>query len=349
MAQSDDIIINSNKAIDSSCKNTIFNGIFPQDVKEKYQLKEVLGQGTFGIVRRCQDKDGNNHALKTILKSKVPDPKVLKREIEIMRQVHHPHIIRLFDVFEDDKNIFLVTELCTGGELYDRVVEKTVSNDLFSEYDAARITRNILSAVEFIHSKGVAHRDLKPENFLLEDESDEAAVKIIDFGLSRFHNDKGLMKSRVGTIYYVAPEVLSAPSYTTKCDVWSVGVVTYVLLCGYPPFNAGNERLTYDLVTDGDLKFPSPAWDHISPEAICFIQRLMTRDPDKRPTATEALQDPWLNQEKVQPQGFDKKVTFLPRKYHSTESNEDKQVKYTDTEKQRAFQKFLKRFKNRKE
>lgn len=149
-------------------------------------------------MRRCQDAQGNSYALKTILKSKVPDTDILKREIEIMRQVDHPHIIRLFDVFEDDKNIFLVTELCTGGELYDRVVEKTLSNDQFSEYDAARITRNILSAIEYIHSKGVAHRDLKPENFLLEDNSDEAAVKIIDFGLSRFHNDRDGMKSRVG-------------------------------------------------------------------------------------------------------------------------------------------------------
>jgi calcium-dependent protein kinase len=182
----------------SACQNSIFNGSFPHDVKEKYDLKEILGQGTFGIVRRCQDAQGNSYALKTILKSKVPDTDILKREIEIMRQVDHPHIIRLFDVFEDDKNIFLVTELCTGGELYDRVVEKTLSNDQFSEYDAARITRNILSAIEYIHSKGVAHRDLKPENFLLEDNSDEAAVKIIDFGLSRFHNDRDGMKSRVG-------------------------------------------------------------------------------------------------------------------------------------------------------
>lgn len=182
-------------------KNSIFNGIFPQDVKEKYELKEVLGQGTFGIVRRCEvrngeDGDGDDgdknknksYALKTILKSKVPDTNILKREIEIMRHVNHPHIIRLYDVFEDDKNIFLVTELCTGGELYDRVVEKTLSNDYFSEYDAARMTRNILYAIEYIHSQGVAHRDLKPENFLLEDESDEAAIKIIDFGLSRFDN-----------------------------------------------------------------------------------------------------------------------------------------------------------------
>lgn len=180
--------------------NSIFNGEFPEDVKTKYNLKEALGHGTFGVVRRCEDKDGGkSYALKTILKSKVPDTEVLKREIEIMRSVNHPHIIRLYDVFEDDKNIFLVTELCTGGELYDRVVDKALSEEQhFSEYDAARITRNILSALEYIHGIGVAHRDLKPENFLLEDETDEAAVKIIDFGLSRFNNDRDGMKSRVG-------------------------------------------------------------------------------------------------------------------------------------------------------
>jgi serine/threonine protein kinase len=123
-----------------------------------------------------------------------------------------------------------------------------------------------------------------------------------------------------------------------------VGVVTYVLLCGYPPFNAGNERLTYDLVTDGELKFPSPAWDDTSVEAKNFIKRLMERDPDKRPTATDALQDPWLNQEKVQPEGVDKRVSFLPPS-HACESSMKNQVKYADTEKQRGFQDFLKRFK----
>lgn len=139
----------------------------------------------------------------------------------------------------------------------------------------------------------------------------------------------------------------AAPSYTTKCDIWSIGVVAYVLLCGYPPFNAGNERLTYDLVQDGELKFPSPAWDHISPEAMHFIRRLMTRDPDQRPTATEALQHPWLNQDNVQPRGMDKRVSFMPRNHNCSndELAESKQVKYTDIEKQSAFQRFLKRFK----
>lgn len=145
-------------------RTLLFDGGFPQDVTEKYIIKETLGQGTFGIVRRCIDKEkGESFALKTILKSKVPDPDVLKREITIMQQVDHPHIIRLYDVYENEKNIFLVTELCTGGELYDRVVDKTLSGEHFSEYDAARIIRNILSAISYIHSKGIVHRDLKPE------------------------------------------------------------------------------------------------------------------------------------------------------------------------------------------
>mmetsp|Transcript_8398 Transcript_8398/g.15482 ORF Transcript_8398/g.15482 Transcript_8398/m.15482 type:complete len:124 (+) Transcript_8398:202-573(+) len=114
--------------------------------------------GTFGLVRRCEDSKGESYALKTILKSKVPETNVLKREIEIMQEVNHPHIVRLYDVYENDKNIFLVTELCTGGELYDRVVDKTVNNEHFTEYDAARITRNILSAISYIHEKGIVHR-----------------------------------------------------------------------------------------------------------------------------------------------------------------------------------------------
>ena len=135
----------------------------------------------------------------------------------------------------------------------------------------------------------------------------------------------------------------AAPSYTTKCDIWSVGVITYVLLCGFPPFNAANERMTYNLVTDGELKFPSPAWDDASDEAKQFIRRLMERDPERRPTATEALEDPWLNQEEIQPKGVDKRASFMPPSQACAVSMK-KQVKYQDKEKQRVFQKFMKRF-----
>lgn len=244
----------------------------------------------------------------------------LKREVELLSQVDHPHIIKLYDVFEDDTNIHLVTELCTGGELYDRVVEKTQSPEgHFSEYDAARIIRNILDAIAYCHNvKQIVHRDLKPENFLLLNERDDAPVKIIDFGLSK-NATSGVMTSRVGTVYYVAPEVLTE-DYTSKCDIWSIGVIAYVLLCGYPPFYAANERLTLKLVLEGKVEFPPSSWEEISNEAKDFIKKLLERNPKRRPTASEALKDPWLQQEKVQPRGLSRNASFVTRNDGSSTS-----------------------------
>lgn len=153
------------------------------------------------------------------------------------------------------------------------------------------------------------------------------------------------MKSRVGTIYYCAPEVLTG-DYTYKCDIWSIGVICYVLLCGFPPFNAGNERNTYSLVEEGIVKFPSPAWDHISPEAIKFIKRLTMKDPDARPTATEALNDTWIQQENVQPKGVDRRASFIPPSSpHTKRVSKEMQVQHTDRNLAGSFKNFMDRIK----
>jgi len=277
----------------------VFGGSFPSDIHEKYELlDDVLGEGSFGTVRKCRNKVTSDlRALKTIDKSKLPDATQLKREVDILSNVDHPHIIKLYDVYEDEHNIYLVSELCSGGELYDRVVEKTRKGKCFTEYGAARIIRNILSAISYCHDeKHIVHRDLKPENFLLTDKTDNAQVKVIDFGLSRYSAAR--MQSQVGTIYYVAPEVLFG-EYTSKADIWSIGVVAYVLLCGFPPFNAGTEGLTYNIVKEGNVAFPSPAWDPISTEAKRFVRKLMDKDPEGRPSAAKAMEDPWVNRELV--------------------------------------------------
>ncbi len=169
----------------------------------RYELLEVLGTGSFGVVRKCRNKQtGELAAVKTINKDRVDNVANLEREINLLKEVNHPHIITLFDVYEDDTSIHLVTELCTGGELYDKVIEKAESAEgHFNEEDAAIIIRDILDAIRYIHDElNIVHRDLKPENFLLQNESDDAPVKIIDFGLSRKANDPfGVMTSRVGT------------------------------------------------------------------------------------------------------------------------------------------------------
>lgn len=279
------------------------------------------------MVRKVQNKEtGETYALKTILKSKVPDLALLEREVSILRTLdHHPHIIQLFEVFEERTQFHLVTELCTGGELYDKVVEKTLKGEHFSEYDAGRIVRNILEAIAYCHAHGICHRDLKVENFLLLTPANDSPVKIIDFGLSRSMVpvvagevsggvDSGAlwdaMTSRVGTVYYVAPEVLTQATYTQKCDIWSIGVIAYVLLCGFPPFYASSEAETLKLVVNAEVEFPSPSWDDVSMEAKKFILTLIDRNVDTRPTAIEALKHPWLHHSLVQPVGLPRQASF---------------------------------------
>jgi len=287
------------------------------EIKEKYNVHEVLGSGSFGIVRRCTNrKTGEELAVKTIAKSKINDVETLKREISILQEVHHPHIIRLVDVYEDFESIHLVTELCTGGELYDRLLEKSESEEgHFEENDVAVMIRDVLDAIAYCHSINVVHRDLKPENFLLANEDEDAPIKIIDFGLSR-HADPtfGVMESRVGTPYYVAPEVLQR-HYTSKCDIWSIGVIVYILLCGFAPFAGDNDYETMYQIENYELEFPSPEWDDISHEAKDFVKSLLRKDPTHRPTAKEAMANPWIARfvkEEAEPLKEDEEVVAMP-------------------------------------
>jgi len=300
---------------------------------QTYLLLEELGRGSFGIVRkcrrrRCQRQHHNkeepeepepeeDRALKTILKSKVDDPNTLRDEINILLTLDHPNIIKLYEVYEDDEHVYLVTELCTGGELYDRVVQKMRNQQgTFTEIDAARILRSIIDGIAYCHTKGIVHRDLKPENFLFQNTTDTSTIKIIDFGLAgRFektdhHHHNPLLHEEVGTIYYVAPEVLSG-KYSEKCDLWSIGVTAYVLLCGFAPFNAGSEADTYLLVEKGIVQYPSPAWDKVSKEALQFVQALLQINVEQRLSAQQALEHPWLNHESI----FQKRMKQLTNKF----------------------------------
>lgn len=208
----------------------------------------------------------------------------MKREIDILKEVDHPNIIWLKAVYEDQKYLHLITELCTGGELFDRIIQKTNSAEgHFSERDAAKLIRDICDAIAYCHDvKQIVHRDLKPENFLYKTADDDAPIKIIDFGLSRHDTQNfGVMKTKVGTPYYVAPEVLKR-DYTKSCDVWSIGVITYILLCGYPPFYGDSDTEIFESVRVGRYDFPSPEWDDISDEAKDFVNSLLKLDPSAR-------------------------------------------------------------------
>ena len=261
-----------------------------------YILQEVIGEGSFGIVRKCkQKKTGRLFACKSILKSQIPDLQVLKREIESLQMIRHPFIIRLEDVYEDSQHAYLVTEVCTGGELYDKVVALArTPQKHFDEATAARIIFNILSALSYLHEvKHIVHRDLKASNFLFVSPKHPTHIKIIDFGLSRVHEKQDVMRSRVGTPYYVAPEVLTS-DYTNKCDVWSIGVIAYLLLSGTLPFLAADERQTLQLVAKAEVAFDKKKWQGISEQAKAFVSYLLQKDPEQRPTAREAMKHKWI-------------------------------------------------------
>ena len=270
------------------------------DVRVKYHINpKEIGHGHYGVVRKCMNRKTNGwYAIKSIRKSKVGKVDVLKREVALLKECDHPNIIQLVEVHEDQKYLHLITELCTGGELFDRIIEKTQSDEgHFSERDAANLVQCILDAIAYCHDqKGIVHRDLKPENFLFSSRDEDAVIKIIDFGLSR-HDDMqaGIMNTKVGTPYYVAPEVLNR-EYTKSCDIWSIGVITYILLCGYPPFYGDTDNQIFDSVRTGRFDFPSPDWDGISDNAKDFICALLRRDPSKRLSASKALKHTWIRE-----------------------------------------------------
>ncbi|ETV86994.1 CAMK/CDPK protein kinase [Aphanomyces astaci] len=265
------------------------------DVFAVYNVeKKELGHGHYGTVRIGTHKvSGAKVAIKTIPKVKVSRPETLRREIEILRTVDHPNIIKLFEVFEDTRHLHLVTELCTGGELFDRIIAR----GHYTEADAAKLVRKILDAVKHCHDREICHRDLKPENFLFATKDETAELKVIDFGLSR--TDVGgtgdsFMTTRVGTPYYIAPEVLGR-HYDKSCDLWSIGVITYILLCGYPPFYGDSDPEIFSSVRTGKYSYDTPEWVGVSAEAKDLINHLLLLNPSKRLTAAQALQHPWLS------------------------------------------------------
>ena len=273
-----------------------------RNIEYKYHVDpRVLGTGHHGSVRECIDRvTGRRYAVKSIRKS---DPAVkpggLAREIVLLQEMKHRSIVQLVDVYEDAEYVHLVTDLCEGGELFDKIVEKSSDGDdgapCFEEDEAARMIHQILAAVSYMHERGVVHRDLKPENVLLESGDEGSPIKIIDFGLSRKHDVRREppMSTIVGTPYYIAPEVLRK-KYDKSCDLWSVGVIAYILLCGYPPFNGTNNAEVHAAVRRGRYSFPSADWSLTSSEARDFVRRLLQRDPRNRMTVDQALSHPWI-------------------------------------------------------
>jgi len=251
-----------------------------------------IGEGTFGCVRKCTRRSTRAvYAVKSVSKNNVKDTDQFRQEVANMRLMDHPHIIRLYEVFEDEHKVYLVMELCTGGELFDRIVKK----GHFGEREAAIVLEQVLRAVHYMHKIDVSHRDLKPENFLFETRQPTEInnLKLIDFGLSCRSKPGAFLCTVAGTASYVAPQVLEK-RYDKRCDLWSCGAILYTVLCGHPPFRGSNQQEVLAKVRKGRYTFQSKIWQRVSQDAKSLVQKLMELDPAERYTAEQALADSWI-------------------------------------------------------
>ena len=282
-----------------------FVTIIEGDITQFYEVQKKIGEGAYGKIYKVKNKQsGDIRAMKQITKTKITDMGKFQTEIKILSMLDHPNIVRLFEVIEDDKYYNLLEELCTGGELLTRA-----QNNQLKEKDIARIFNQIMSGVAYIHGMGIAHRDLKLENILFSSEKPSSPIKIIDFGFSVFlgknnENSKDKekkkkkktvykrLKSKVGTLYYISPEIIKG-NYDEKCDIWACGVILYILLAGYPPFNGNTDKEVYNQITNIKLDFEKERWKNISKYAKELIKNMLT--PAKnRFTAKQVLSSKWL-------------------------------------------------------
>ncbi|KAL7540914.1 hypothetical protein ACHAWF_006814 [Thalassiosira exigua] len=266
------------------------------NIADDYRVSSrVIGKGHYGVVRECVHRATRQEfAVKSVEKARIDRLDHLQREIFLLANLDHRGVMKLVDCYEDATHVHLITEKYAGGELFDRIAANANSSGCFSERRTAAIVGQVLDAVAHLHDNDIVHRDIKPENVLFESKEDDAPVRLIDFGLSRRHErGEEPMTNPVGTAYYMAPELLKG-RYDKACDVWAVGVVAYVLLSGYPPFNGANDAKIQESTRQGKLRFRGAQWLTKSDDAMDFVKCLLRRDPRKRLTASEALTHPWI-------------------------------------------------------
>ncbi|KAJ0594685.1 putative protein kinase CAMK-CDPK family [Helianthus annuus] len=268
-----------------------------EDVRTTYTIGKELGRGQFGVTHSCTCKQtGEQFACKTIGKRKLStkeDMDDVRREVQIMHHLSgQKNIVDLKGAYEDKHSVHLVMELCAGGELFDRIIAK----GYYTERGAASLLRTIVQIVHTCHSMGVIHRDLKPENFLLLNGDEDAPLKATDFGLSVFYKQGEVFSDIVGSAYYIAPEVLKR-NYGPEVDIWSIGVMLYILLSGVPPFWAESEHGIFNAILRGYVDFTSDPWPTISSQAKDLVRKMLNSDPKLRITAQQVLSHPWIKED----------------------------------------------------
>ncbi|XP_037335778.2 serine/threonine-protein kinase DCLK2-like [Pungitius pungitius] len=276
--------VNGNRSVSSSI------------ITDKYKVGKVIGDGNFAVVKECVEKStGHEYALKIIDKARCCGKEhLIENEVAVLRRVRHPSIIQLIEVDETPSQLFLVMELVKGGDLFDAITSSTK----YSERDSSAMVFNLSGAVKYLHRMNIVHRDIKPENLLVCEYRDGTkSLKLGDFGLATVVD--GPLYTVCGTPTYVAPEIIAETGYGLKVDIWAAGVITYILLCGFPPFRSENnvQEELFDQILRGKLEFPSPDWDTISLPAKMLISQMLQVNVDARFTAEEVLSHPWVTDE----------------------------------------------------
>jgi len=267
-----------------------------EDITDYYQIEELLGNGSFSEVRRGINRETGEHFAVKMMSKDGDERKfeIVNTELEILKRVGHKNVVKLYEVFESDTEMHFVLQLIAGGELFEKIVQLTC----YTERDASKLIAQLIHGVNHLHSKKIIHRDLKPENILLSSSDEGADLLVTDFGLSALLDGSEPINRAVGTPGYLAPEVLVALDtgipYDKEVDLFGIGVIMYILLCGFPPFYGEDEEEIYCKTETGDYSYPSPFWDEISDDAKNLIDGLLELDPKKRLNAQQALTHQWL-------------------------------------------------------
>uniref|UniRef100_A0A8C5EF56 Serine/threonine-protein kinase DCLK2 n=1 Tax=Gouania willdenowi TaxID=441366 RepID=A0A8C5EF56_GOUWI len=265
----------------------------PSSIAERYRVGRTLGDGNFAVVRECVERStGRSYALKIINKDKCRGKEhMIQSEVSILRRVKHPNIVLLIEEIDTPTELFLVMELVKGGDLFDAIT----SSNKYKERDASCMLFNLASAINYLHNLNIVHRDIKPENLLVYEHQDGSkSLKLGDFGLAVVVN--GPLFTVCGTPTYVAPEIVAETGYGLKVDVWAAGVITYILLCGFPPFHSDEDQeVLFKHISNGQFEFPAPYWDGVSDAAKDLITGMLQLQVDERYSASQVLDHPWVN------------------------------------------------------
>ncbi|XP_012603533.1 serine/threonine-protein kinase DCLK1 isoform X1 [Microcebus murinus] len=266
----------------------------PATITERYKVGRTIGDGNFAVVKECVERStAREYALKIIKKSKCRGKEhMIQNEVSILRRVKHPNIVLLIEEMDVPTELYLVMELVKGGDLFDAIT----STNKYTERDASGMLYNLASAIKYLHSLNIVHRDIKPENLLVYEHQDGSkSLKLGDFGLATIVD--GPLYTVCGTPTYVAPEIIAETGYGLKVDIWAAGVITYILLCGFPPFRGSgdDQEVLFDQILMGQVDFPSPYWDNVSDSAKGLITMMLLVDVDQRFSAMQVLEHPWVN------------------------------------------------------